>query len=160
MISKLKIFILIILLIFIYSCSKPSQKISKITEKDIEMQMSEAYKEGFKELKAGNVLLAAKKFNESEVLFPQSEWASKSVLMAAYAYYSQDYYGDAVYELERYLSVYPTSENIAYAHFLLGMCYYEQIADEKKDLKSILNSKSKFEFIIKVSAPEVPCAYI
>ena len=149
MISKLKIFILIILLTFAYSCGKENQKVSKIIEKDIEMQMSDAYKEGFKELKAGNVLFAAKKFNESEILFPQSEWASKSVLMAAYAYYSQDYYSDAVYELKRFISIYPIDKNIAYAHFLLGMCYYEQIADEKKDLKSLLDSKNKFEFVIR-----------
>ena len=149
MISKLKISIIIILLIFLYSCGKENKKVSKIIKKDIEMQMSEAYKEGFRELKAGNVLYAAKKFNESEILFPQSKWASKSVLMAAYAYYSQDYYSDAIYELERFISIYPIDKNIAYAHFLLGMCYYEQIADEKKDLKSLLDSKKKFEFIIR-----------
>ncbi len=103
--------------------------------------MIEAYQEGFKELKKGDVLYAAKKFNEAEVLFPQSEYAPKAALMAAYSYYSQNYYGDAIAELERFIKIYPNHENIDYAEYLLGLCFYEQIVDEKKDLKSIIDSK-------------------
>ena len=114
----------------------------------MEMQMSNAYKEGYFELKRGDVLLAAKKFNEAELLFPQSPWAAESAIMAAYAYYSQNYYSDAVFELERYLTTYPNHKDKVYGHFLLGMSFYEQIVDEKKDLKSILDSKKQFEFII------------
>ena len=114
----------------------------------MEMQMSNAYKEGYLELQGGDVLLAAKKFNEAELLYPQSYWAPKSVLMAAYAYYSENYYYDTIYELNRYLRTYPKHEDTAYAHFLLGMSFYEQIVDEKKDLKSILSAKNQFEIII------------
>ena len=113
------------------------------------MQMSNAYKEGYFELQRGDVLLAAKKFNEAELLFPQSPWAAKSAIMAAYAYYTQNYYGDAIFELERYLVTYPNHKDKVYAHFLLGMSFYEQIVDEKKDLKSIINSKKQFETIIR-----------
>ena len=113
------------------------------------MQMSNAYNEGYLELQRGDVLLAAKKFNEAELLFPQSTWAAKSALMAAYAYYTQGYYSDAIYELERYITTYPNHKDKVYAHFLLGMSFYEQIVDEKKDLQSILLSKEQFEFIIK-----------
>ena len=91
---------------------------------------------------------AAKKFNEAEILFPQSEWAPKSALMAAYSYYKQDYYGDAIAELERFLKVYPNHKNIDYAYYLLGICYYEQIVDEKKDLQSIIKSKDIFQTLI------------
>ena len=115
----------------------------------MEKQMSNAYKQGYLELEGGDVLLAAKKFNEAELLFPQSPWAAKSVIMAAYAYYKQNYYGDAIFELERYLTTYPNHEDKSYAHFLLGMSFYEQIVDEKKDLRSILESKKQFEFIVK-----------
>jgi len=115
----------------------------------MEMQMSNAYKEGYSELQKGDVLLAAKKFNEAELLYPQSSWAAKSAIMAAYAYYTQDYYSDAIFELERYLITYPNDKDKAYAHFLLAMSFYEQIVDEKKDLKSILDSKEQFELIIK-----------
>ena len=138
------IFILIGLLIF--GCSK-SDKVSLITETNIENQMIEAFKEGYKELENGDVLYAAKKFTEAELLFPQSEWAPKSALMAAYAYYSQDYYFDAEYELKRFIRVYPNNKSISYAHYLLGMVYYEKIVDEKKDLEPLIKAEEKFKFI-------------
>ena len=149
MISKFKILIVLTLLLFVWSCGDKTKKISKIAEVDIEMQMSNAYKEGYFELQNGDVLLAAKKFNEAELLFPQSPWAAESAIMAAYAYYTQDYYGDAIFELERYLITYPNHKDKVYAHFLLGVSFYEQIVDETKDLKSILDSKEQFDFIIK-----------
>ena len=149
MFSKFKLLFLLGLLTLLWSCADKTKKISKIVEVDMEMQMSNSYKEGYLELQRGDVLLAAKKFNEAELLFPQSPWAPKSVIMAAYAYYTQSYYGDAIFELERYLKTYPNHKDEAYARFLLGMSFYEQIIDEKKDLKSILDSKKQFEFIIK-----------
>ncbi|MDC0179545.1 outer membrane protein assembly factor BamD [Candidatus Pelagibacter sp.] len=121
---------------------------STINEVNLEAQMIEAYKEGIKELKSGDVLFAAKKFNEAEILFPQSEYAPKSALMAAYSYYSQNYYGDAMSELIRFLRVYPNHKDIVYAEYLLGLCYYEQIIDEKKDLQSIVKAKKTFENLI------------
>ena len=147
MISKIKIILLFILCLLIYSCADKN-KTSEIIETDMELQMANAYKAGFVELEAGDVLLAAKKFNEAELLFPQSPWAAKSALMAAYAYYTQDYYSDAIYELERFIKTYPKHPDIPYAHFLLGMCFYEQIIDETKDLESILLAKKQFELLI------------
>ena len=149
MLSKLKIILLLITFTFIWSCGDKTKKISKIDEIDMEMQMSNAYKEGYFELQRGDVLLAAKKFNEAELLFPQSPWAPKSAIMAAYAYYTQDYYSDTIFELDRYLIAYPNHKDKVYAHFLLGMSFFEQIVDEKKDLKSILDAKEQFELIIK-----------
>ena len=142
-------FILIFLLIFFVSCSKEKLKESVIKEKSLDGQVLEAYTEGIESLKAGDVLFAAKKFNEAEMLFPQSEWAPKSALMAAYSYYSQDYLNDAIAELERFLRVYPLSENKDYALYLLAHSHYETIADEKKDLKSILLAKENFDKVIK-----------
>jgi|TARA_B110000027_G_scaffold75552_1_gene80497 outer membrane protein assembly factor BamD len=148
MIFKFKILFILTLLLFNWSCGDKVIKTSEIVEVDMEMQMSNAYKEGYSELEAGDVLLAAKKFNEAELLFPQSAWAAQSAIMAAYAYYTQDYYGDAIFELERFLITYPNHKDEVYVHFLLGMCFYEQIIDEKKDLKSILDSKKQFELIL------------
>ena len=139
-------FFLIILLCF--SCSKKEIEKSTINEVNLESQMIEAYEEGLKELRAGDVLFAAKKFNEAEILFPQSEWAPKSALMAAYSYYIQDYYGDAVSELQRFLKIYPKHKNIDYANYLLAVSYYEQIVDEKKDLQSIINAKDQFNLVL------------
>ena len=134
--------------VLLASCSK-DEKVSIVTEKNIKTQMIEAFEEGYKELENGDVLFAAKKFNEAELLFPQSTWAPKAALMAAYAYYSQDYYYDAEYELNRFLKVYPNEKNVPYAHYLLGMIYYERIVDEKKDLKPLVMAEEKFKFIEK-----------
>ena len=144
-----KFFLFIILFTILVSCTKKEEfKKSVINEKSLDLQVLEAYKEGMKNLKSGDVLYAAKKFNEAEILFPQSEWASKSALMAAYSYYTQDYYGDTIAELERFIRVYPLSKNLDYAFYLLGVSYYEQIVDEKKDLESIIKAKKYFEIVI------------
>ena len=146
---KLKTLTLILLLIFgTLSCSKKEVKESIIKEVSMEQQVRAAYMEGRKSLEEGDVLFAAKKFNEAESLFPQSNWASKAALMAAYSYYKQDYYGDAIDELIRFLRVYPKDPNLNYAYYLLGISYYEQIVDEKKDLNSIKNAKKYFELIL------------
>ncbi len=140
--------LLLIIIIASFSCSKKEIKQSEINEKSLDMQVFEAYNEGINSLESGDVLFAAKKFNEAELLYPQSLWAPKSSLMAAYAYYSQDYYSDSIMELERFLKVYPLNKNLDYAYYLLGLCYYEQIIDEKKDLQSMLKAKKNFIFII------------
>ena len=146
---KIDILLFLLLAFFIISCSKDQPKKSTIKEKNLELQVLEAYQEGINSLEIGDVLFAAKKFNEAEILFPQSVWAPKSSLMAAYAYYSQDYYKDAIAELERFIRVYSKDKNLDYAYYLLGVSYYEQIIDEKKDLQSIINAKKYFETVIK-----------
>ena len=142
-------FFLLLIFIFLVSCSSNEIKQSVIEEKSLELQVLEAYKEGKKALELNDVLYAAKKFNEAEILFPQSDWAPKSALMAAYSYYKLDYYGDAVAELKRFLRVYPNHRDIPYVYYLLGISYYEQIVDEKKDLQSIINAKETFKILIK-----------
>ena len=140
---------LILLVTLLISCAKEKVNKSVIQEKDLESQVLEAYEEGLKSLKQGDAIFASKKFNEAETLFPQSKWAPKSSLMAAYSYYSQDYYEDSILELKRFIKVYPFHENIDYAYYLLGLCWYEQIIDEKKDLQTIINAKEEFSFLIK-----------
>ena len=139
-----KIFFFFIISLLFLSCSQKQVKKSVIVEKSLELQVLEAYEEGMEALKSSDVLFAAKKFNEAEMLFPQSEWAPKSALMAAYSYYKQDYYGDSVAELNRFLRVYPNHKYLSYAYYLLGVSYYEQIVDEKKDSESIYNAKKIF----------------
>ncbi len=146
---RLKIFIFFTFLVLCSSCSKEQIKKSTIKEKSLDLQVLEAYKGGIEALEGGDVLYAAKKFNEAEILFPQGKWAPKSALMAAYSYYTQDYYVDAITELERFIKVYPLYKNLDYAYYLMAICYYEQIVDEKKDLQSIIKAKKNFQFIIK-----------
>ncbi len=142
-------FLLILSISLLINCSGKKEKEVDIKGLDIESEMIEAYNEGLKALEEGDVLYAAKNFNTVENLFPQSIWAPRSILMAAYSYYTQDYYGDAISELKRFIRNYPASEDLAYAYFLLGTCYYELIVDEKKDLSSLLNSKKYFDIVIK-----------
>ncbi len=148
--KSLKNFLIILFIpFFLISCSKDKIKESIIEEKSLDLQVLDAYKVGIESLKAGDVLFAAKKFNEAEMLYPQSIWAPKSALMAAYSYYAQDYYVEAIGELERFLKVYPNNENIDYAFYLLATSYYETIVDEKKDLESIMNARKYFNVLIK-----------
>ena len=145
----IRFFIFLLLLAVLSACNNDKKKVSIIKEKDINLQMIESYNKGKVALEEGDVLYAAKMFNEAELLYPQSEWASKSAIMSAYAYYTQDYYDDAIYELDRFIKIYPLDENLAYAHYLLAMCYYENIIDEKKDLAPLLKAKKEFEFVVK-----------
>jgi len=145
---KNKLLNVILIFFLCVSCSKEPVKKSVINEKSLDLQVYESYREGKKALEGGDVLFAAKKFNEAEKLFPQSEWAPKSALMAAYSYYVQDYYSDVIAELERFLKVYPNHPNLDYVYYLLGISYYEQIVDEKKDTQSILIAKRVFEKLI------------
>ena len=144
-----KIFIYLFLICLISSCSKKEEKVSIIEEKNLEMQMIEAYNEGIQELRKGDVIFAAKKFNEVELLYPQSVWAARSTLMAAYSYYTNRYYRDAIIELERFLEKYKNHPRRDYAHYLLAICHYDQIVDEKKDLGEIIKAEKYFKFILK-----------
>ena len=139
---------IIFLILFFYSCSKKDERVTILQNKDLESQMIEIYQEAYDEFLNGDTLYAAKKFNEAELIFPQSDWAPIAALMTAYVYYSDDYYSDAIYELERFIKVYPNHENLDYAHFLLAMCFYENIIDEKRDLGPLLRSKKEFEYVV------------
>ena len=142
-------FFLIILLLFNVSCKgNKSEDINLITEKDIDLQMIDAYKEGLEFLEKGDGLSASNKFNEAELLYPQSIWASRSSLMSAYSLYSSMYFIDAIDELDRFFIVYPNHEREVYAYYLLAICYYDQIVDEKKDLAPLLKAKQNFEIVI------------
>jgi len=142
------VYLVIVLLFLNSSCSKEKEKISIVEEESLEMQMIKAYNDGLKELDRGDVIHAAKKFNEAELLYPQSVWAPRAALMAAYSYFSQFYYSDAVLELEKFLDKYKNHPRRDYAYYLLALSHYDQIVDETKDLNEILKAKKYFEIII------------
>ena len=144
------IIFLFIYIIFIVSCSKDKSKVDQVLlEQDVEAEMILAYKEGMKQLEKGDALYASKKFDEAEILFPQSIWAAKASLMSAYALYSQNYYDDAIFNLERHIKNYPKDKDLVYAHYLIAICYFEQLYDERKDLKPLVKAREKFEHILK-----------
>ncbi len=144
------IIFLFIYIIFIVSCSKDKSKVDQVLlEQDVEAEMILAYKEGMKQLEEGDALYASRKFDEAEILFPQSIWAAKASLMSAYALYSQNYYDDAIFNLERHIKNYPKDKDLVYAHYLIAICYFEQLYDERKDLKPLVKAREKFEHILK-----------
>jgi len=156
--SKIRIILIFFILIFLYSCSKEVEKIKLIKEQNQNEEVISAYKEGMNLLNTGDYFVASKKFLEVEVLLPQSQWAPKSVLMASYSYYLQNYYSLAISNLKRYFKTYPKDKNMAYAHYLLAMCYYETIEGEKKDLAPLILSKNELLFIIE-NYPDTDYAY-
>ena len=146
----MKKFVILILLLTLSlaSCSKDEKKILTIKETKQDLEIITAYREAYKALDEGDPYFAAKKFLEAELLFPQSLWAPKSALMASYSYYLQNYYAEALANLERYLKTYPKDKNSPYAHYLIAMCYYETIEDEKRDSAPLIKAKNKFSYIV------------
>ena len=144
----MRVIYILVLILVTFGCSKNDQDISIIKEQSQELEMISVYNDAYKSLNQGDPYFAAKKFLEAEILYPQSKWAPKSALMAAYSFYLQNFYAEAISNLERYLTTYPQDDNLVYAHYLIAMCYYESIIDEKRDYGSIIKAKKKFDYIV------------
>ncbi len=144
-----RIFLYVILIFSLNFCTKKNEKKIDLTEKSQELQMIEAYNQGITELEKGDIIYAAKKFNEAEIIYPQSVWAPRASLMAAYAYFSQAYYEDAILELNRFIKKYNKNPNIGYAYYLLALCHYDQIIDETKDTQRIFKAEKNFKIVVK-----------
>ena len=141
---------LLIFLIFFFSgyTKKNNENISLIKQNSQELEMISAYNKAYESLNNGDPYFASKKFLEAELLYPQSEWAAKSALMASYSFYQQNYYVEAISNLNRFIDTYPKNKDMIYAHYLLAICYYEMIEDEKRDTEPLINAKQKFNFIV------------
>ena len=137
-----------LLFVLIFSCSKKEENITIFKEENLETQMIEVYNQAMEEFERGDVIYAGKKFSEAELLYPQSIWAPRAVLMSAYGYFSQGYYNDAINDLERFLIKYKNHPQSDYAYYLLALSHYDQIIDEKKDLNEIIQAKKYFEIVI------------
>ena len=156
--SKFKILLTLTFILLLNSCSKNVEDVKFIKETSQNEEIISAYNKGMSFIETGDYFAASKKFLEVEILLPQSKWAPKSVLMASYSYYLQSYYSLAIENLNRYIKTYPKDKNMAYAHYLLAMCYYETIEGEKKDLAPLIASKKELIFIIE-NYPETDYAY-
>ncbi len=146
--KKYFIFFIFFTYLIISGCGQKKVEVKPLEDTNIDSQMIKAYNEGLTALDNNDYMLAVKKFGEAEILYPQSIWAPRSALMTAYSYYVYGRYFDTIFELERFLKTYPEHNRQNYAYYLLGLAYYEQIVDEKKDLEPIINSKKYFQIII------------
>ena len=141
-------FISFIFLIFLSTCGSPEKKVVDQSLSNTE-QAIKVYKEGLEAIEKGDYFFAGKKFEEAEILLPQSDWAAKSALMVGNCFYSMNFYRDAISSLERFTKTYPASEDLDYANYLIAISYYEQILGEEKDIEPLLKSKDKIEFFLK-----------
>ena len=139
------IFLILILILSFNSCSK---KEVEYEPKD-KVDPYQLYKEGFEAFEEADYFYAEKKFTEAELNFETVDFAAKSAIMSSYSFYGINFYSDALANLERYLKKYPADENVMYAHYLIAIIHYEQITDEKKDLKPLIDAKNKIEFFLK-----------
>lgn len=92
---------------------------------------------------------AVKKFEEVDRQHPYSEWARKSLLMTAYSYYETQQYEDAIGAAKRYVSMHPGSPDVAYAQYLIGASYYDQIPDVTRDQTRTERAIASLEEVIR-----------
>ena len=139
--------IIFIFLIFLNaaSCSNKNEPLYVPSEK---IDPYKIYNEGLDAMRENDYFFANKKFTEAELNFKDVELAAKSAIMSTFCLYGINFYGEALENINRFLSVYPADTNVVYAHYLEAIIYFEQISDEKRDLKPLLKSLEKINFFI------------
>ena len=142
-----KVTIIIFYFIIFSACSKNQEEI--IYQPLEKTNPYELYKEGLAAFETNDFFFANKKFSEAELNFEETEFAAKSAIMSIFSLYGLNFYEEAIENLERYFMTYPSDKNIIYAHFLQATIYFEQISDEKKDLKPLLQADKKIDFFLK-----------
>ena len=111
--------------------------------------VEEIYNKAFEELERGNLILAAGEFDEVERQHPYSLWARRAMVMAAYTYYLQNKYDEAIITARRFLSLYPGNTQAPYAYYLIAMSYYERIADVKRDQSTTRHARDALLDIVR-----------
>ena len=106
------------------------------------------YNTGYKQLEKTSYAKAAETFEQIELEHPYSKWAVKAKLMGAYAYYKDQKYDDAVLSLNRFIKYHPGNKDIAYAYYMKGLCYYEQIVGVEKDQNNTKLALQAFRQVI------------
>ena len=139
--------IIIFFLILLSACSKNQEEI--IYQPLEQTNPYELYKEGLAAFEKNDFFFSNKKFSEAELNFEEAEFAAKSAIMSIFSLYGLNFYEEANENLDRYFKTYPADKNIIYAHFLQAVIYFEQISDEKKDLKPLLQANEKIDFFLK-----------
>jgi len=92
---------------------------------------------------------AAVGFDEVERQHPYSPWARKAQIMAAFAYYQSNDYDESILSAQRFIQLHPGHKDTPYAHYLIAICYYEQIVDVGRDQSLTINAFKSLDTIIK-----------
>ncbi|WP_413206185.1 outer membrane protein assembly factor BamD [Rhodospirillum sp. A1_3_36] len=114
----------------------------------VERPVEELYNEAVDLLNAAKYQDASKAFDEVDRQHPYSSWATKAQIMAAYALYEDNAYDDAVVALNRFIELHPGNQDIAYAYYLRGLCFYEQIADARRDQQMTRQAMSNLRDVV------------
>ena len=141
-----RVALLIIIVFTLLSCSKNKKVLYEPTSK---VDPYIIYNEAMESFNKNDFYFANKKFTQAELNFKNVNLAAKAAIMSSFCLYSINFYDEAVENLNRFLKLYPADKNIIYAHYLIAIIYFEQISDEKKDLKPLLNADEKIDFFIK-----------
>ena len=143
----MRLIILSFLILLLFSCTKTEVKDSE--PPSTKQEAMDIYKDALSSMEEGQYLVASEKFDQSESLLPQTEWAAKSALMSSYCLYTISFYDEAILNLKRFKKLYPADPNIDYASYLIAVIYYEQILDEKKDIEKLIFTKDAIEDFLK-----------
>ena len=134
-------------MLLLFSCTKKEVKNPESPSTKSEAMV--LYKDALRSMEDGQYMIASKKFDKSESLLPQTEWAAKSALMSSYCLYTISFYDDAILNLKRFKKLYPADPNMDYASYLIAVIYYEQILDEKKDIEKLIFTKKAIQDFLK-----------
>lgn len=129
------------LLLFVTACA------STVVD-NTELSADELYNRGYSEMEQTAWAKAAASFEAIELEHPYSKWAAKAKLMAAYSYYKDEKYDDAILSLDRFIRYHPGNQDIAYAYYMKGLCYYDQIVGSEKDQDITAKAEDAFEQVI------------
>ena len=141
-----KLIYIFLIIVLCFSCSKKEPIVEELATEEKSFAI---YKEALDSMEAGDLFYASKKFEEAEAVLPKIEYSAKALLMSSFCLYTINFYDESLSALEKYIAKYPADKNIPYAHYLIAMCYYEQILDEKKeDIKNSKGLKSKGTLLI------------
>ena len=142
-----RIFFVLCISLILLSCSSKKDKLIYKPSEKVDPYL--LYQEGLNAFEGNDYSYASKKFSEAELSFETPRLAAKSAIMASYSLYGINFYEDAEENLKRYLQTYPADKFVIYAHYLLAIIYFEQIGEEKHDLKPLLEAREKIEFFLK-----------
>ena len=131
-------------LVMVSGCSSDGDENAQIDE-----SAEVLYNRASQAMDKGEYVDATKDFEEVERQHPYSQWATRAQLMAAYAYYLDQRYDEAVLSLDRFIELHPGNEDIDYAHYLKALCYYEQISDVDRDQNMTVEALNAMESLIR-----------
>ena len=133
------------LVLFFFSCSKDEKP---LYNPSAQIDPYKSYDEGWEALKENKFFFANKKFAEAEIGFKSPDFSAKAAIMSSFSLYSISFYKESEENLLRYLKTYPADSYVVYAHYLLAIIYFEQIAEEKNDMKPLIDDKEKINFFL------------